>query len=92
MREQVIYRLIGRRLLDMTQGQVAIRCGLTFQQVQKYEAGITAMPLARLVALAEVLRAPIEMLVQGLCQDDVPSTDEARAGRQPLSVACELVA
>ncbi len=97
MRGQDIYRLIGRRLrlrrrlLDMTQGQVVAQCGLTFQQIQKYEAGITAMPLARLVALAEVLGTPIEVLVQGLCCDDV-STDEPRDSRQTLSVARELVA
>ena len=98
MRDQDIYRLIGRRLrvrrrlLDMTQGQVAIRCGLTFQQIQKYEAGITAMPLARLVALAEVLRTPIEMLVQGLCYDDTSAIDEARDGRKTLTVAREHAA
>src|SRR5258708_3873989 len=45
MRDQGIYRTIGRRLrarrrlLEMTQRDVGTRCGLTFQQIQKYEAG-----------------------------------------------------
>ena len=72
MREDEIYGVIGRRLrtrrriLGMTQGQVAARCGLTFQQIQKYEAGLTAMPVARLVALAEELDAPVADLISGV--------------------------
>ena len=50
----------------MTQGQVAIHCGLTSQQIQKYEAGIVAMPFARLVRLAQVLQSPLSELIDGL--------------------------
>ncbi len=98
MRDKEIYRLIGRRLrvrrrlLDMTQGQVALRCGLTFQQIQKYEAGITAMPLARLVALAEVLKTPLEALVQGLNCADVSAIEELRENRPVLVGPREMVA
>lgn len=72
MRDQGIYRAIGRRLrarrrlLEMTQGDVAARCGLTFQQIQKYEAGLIAMPIARLIAMAEALQAPVTDFIQGL--------------------------
>jgi transcriptional regulator with XRE-family HTH domain len=72
MRDQDIYRLIGRRLrarrrlLEMTQGDVASRCGLTFQQIQKYEAGLIAMPIARLIAIADALQAPVADFIQGL--------------------------
>jgi len=98
MRDKEIYRLIGRRLrlrrrlLDMTQGQVALRCGLTFQQIQKYEAGITAMPLARLVALAEVLKTPLEALVQGLNCGDVSAIEDLRESRPVLVGPREMVA
>lgn len=72
MRDEAIYLAIGRRLrarrrlADMTQAQVAAHCGLTFQQIQKYEAGMVAMPVARLVLLAEVLQAPLSELVGDL--------------------------
>src|SRR5258708_38678201 len=72
MRDQGIYRVIGRRLrarrrlLEMTQGDVAARCGLPFQQIQKYEAGLIAMPIARLIAIAEALQAPVGDFIQGL--------------------------
>lgn len=50
----------------MTQRDVGTRCGLTFQQIQKYEAGLIAMPIARLIALAEALEAPITDFIHSL--------------------------
>jgi transcriptional regulator with XRE-family HTH domain len=50
-------------LLELTQREVAANCGLTFQQIQKYEAGQVAIPLARMVTLAGVLRAPLSAFV-----------------------------
>ncbi|WP_309603932.1 helix-turn-helix transcriptional regulator [Phenylobacterium sp.] len=102
MRDQEIYQLIGRRLrarrrlLALTQGQVAAACGLRFQQIQKYEAGINAISLARLVTLSQVLRAPLAELLHGLQEaaleaggdavtDDGPRRRPAREGAE-LSV------
>ncbi len=50
----------------MTQGQVAARCGLTSQEIQKYEAGSVGLPFARLVQLAQVLQAPLSEFTEGL--------------------------
>ena len=50
-------------MLDMTQTEVAMQCGLTFQQIQKYEAGLVALPVGRLVMLAQALGAPLERLL-----------------------------
>jgi transcriptional regulator with XRE-family HTH domain len=72
MRDEDIYRAIGgrlrarRRSLDLTQREVAMSCGLTFQQIQKYEAGLVAMPVGRLLMLAQVLEAPLTDLVAGI--------------------------
>jgi transcriptional regulator with XRE-family HTH domain len=72
MRDQNIYRVIGirlrarRRALDLTQREVALGCGLTFQQIQKYEAGMVAMPAARLVVLARVLETTLGELAGGV--------------------------
>jgi len=61
----------------MTQREVGARCGLTFQQVQKYEAGLIAMPIARLLALSEALQAPIDDFIHGL-PDRRPANADAR--------------
>jgi transcriptional regulator with XRE-family HTH domain len=85
MREDDIYRALGaqlrarRRLLDMTQSEVAMRCGLTFQQIQKYEAGLVAMPVGRLVTLAQVLDAPVGELVDGAARASTSSWTGERA-------------
>jgi transcriptional regulator with XRE-family HTH domain len=63
----------------MTQGDVAARCGLTFQQIQKYEAGLIAMPIARLIAIADALQAPVVDFLQGLPTASPPGQPE-RAG------------
>lgn len=73
MSDSDIFRAIGlrlrarRRLLGLTQRAVADGCGLTFQQIQKYETGQVTLSVARLIALAEVLEAPVGDLLYGLC-------------------------
>ena len=48
-----------RRLLGLTQQQLAGACGVRFQQIQKYECGANRISAARLWQLAEVLEVPI---------------------------------
>jgi transcriptional regulator with XRE-family HTH domain len=70
--KQAICGLIGRRLrmrrrlLELTQKEVGARCGLTFQQIQKYEAGLVDLSVARVVKLAEALQMPLSELFAGL--------------------------
>ena len=91
MRNEAIARLVGRRLkmrrrlLELTQKQVAARCGLTFQQIQKYEAGAVDLSLARVVTLANILRTPLSELFDGLQM----LGDDARAGGAHGSVPPE---
>ena len=49
----------SRRLRGMTQGDLAERLGLTFQQVQKYETGANRVSASRLAAIAGLLEVPI---------------------------------
>jgi transcriptional regulator with XRE-family HTH domain len=49
----------------LSQAQLATRLGLTFQQVQKYEAGGNRIPTGRLVKLAAILGVPIAALFHG---------------------------
>ena len=48
-----------RRLLQMSQKQMAERLGVTFQQVQKYEKGINRIGAGRLYAIAKILGVDI---------------------------------
>ena len=50
---------IRRLLLGMNQETLANALDLTFQQVQKYEAGANRVSASRLAAMAEILGVPI---------------------------------
>ena len=54
-----------RRLLDLTQVQLATYCGLTFQQIQKYESGLSRMSAARLWQLSKVLGVGVAYFYDG---------------------------
>ena len=66
-----------RRLLGLTQQQLAIVVGVRFQQIQKYECGANRISAARLWRLAEVLEVPV-----GYFYDGLESTSRAGAVRQ----------
>lgn len=57
-----------RRLLGLTQQQLAAVCGVRFQQIQKYECAANRMSAARLWQLAEVLEVPVSYFYEGLSQ------------------------
>lgn len=58
-----------RRLLGLTQQQLAGACGVRFQQIQKYECAANRMSAARLWQLAEVLEVPVSYFYEGLSAD-----------------------
>lgn len=72
VRIEAVCKLVGRRLrwrrraLDLTQLEVATRCGISFQQLQKYEAGQVDLSIGRLVALANALNMPLNDILEGL--------------------------
>ncbi|WP_372785733.1 helix-turn-helix domain-containing protein [Phenylobacterium sp.] len=55
-----------RRLMDMSQKEVAQRCGLTFQQIHKYESGVNRISVAKLILLAHALDLPASYFLEGL--------------------------
>ena len=55
-----------RRLLGLTQHQLASACGVRFQQIQKYECAANRMSAARVWQLAQVLDVPISYFYEGL--------------------------
>lgn len=66
-----------RRLLGLTQQQLAGACGVRFQQIQKYECGANRISAARLWQLSEALEVPVGYFFDGL-SDEAPATPRIR--------------
>jgi transcriptional regulator with XRE-family HTH domain len=58
-----------RRLLGLTQQQLAGSCGVRFQQIQKYECGANRISASRLWQLSEALQVPVGYFFDGLPSD-----------------------
>jgi transcriptional regulator with XRE-family HTH domain len=58
---------LRRNLVGLSQEQLGSTCGLTFQQIQKYERGINRMGASRLYQFAKVLKVPVAYFF-----DDMP--------------------
>lgn len=70
-----------RLMLEITQGKLAKRLGVTFQQVQKYEKGINRISVGRLQEMAHILQVPVQFFFDGL---PVPSGGAGK-GREERS-------
>lgn len=57
-----------RRLLGLTQQQLAESIGIRFQQIQKYECGANRVTASRLYELAVALNVPVTYFFDGLQQ------------------------
>jgi transcriptional regulator with XRE-family HTH domain len=55
-----------RRLMGMTQQQLADMVGIRFQQIQKYECGANRMTASRLFELSNALSIPVQYFYDGL--------------------------
>ena len=59
-----------RRLLGLTQQQLAGTVGVRFQQIQKYECGANRISAARLWQLSEAIEVPVGYFYDGLSDAD----------------------
>jgi len=64
-----------RRLLGLTQQQLALTCGVRFQQIQKYECAANRMTAGRLWQLAAALDVPVSYFFEGLDAEGGPARD-----------------
>ena len=70
-----------RRLLGLTQQQLAGSVGVRFQQIQKYECGANRISAARLWSLSEALEVPVGYFYDGLSEAvRRPATEGAADG------------
>ncbi len=61
---------IWRMAKGVSQGELANRLGVTFQQVQKYEVGHNRMSMGRLVKAARILGVAMSALFEGVNDSD----------------------
>ncbi|WP_421788256.1 helix-turn-helix domain-containing protein [Hyphobacterium sp.] len=64
-----------RRLLGLTQQQLAESVGIRFQQIQKYECGANRVSASRLFELAQSLDVPAQYFYDGLAVNDESDED-----------------
>ena len=57
---------LRRKLMGISQSELAERLGLTFQQIQKYEKGANRISAGRLYRLAEPLSVPPSYFFDGM--------------------------
>ncbi len=69
-----------RRLLGLTQQQLAGACGVRFQQIQKYECGANRISAARLWQLSEALEVPVGYFFDGLSDEAAERPVDAGQG------------
>ena len=55
-----------RRLLGLTQQQLAIAVGIRFQQIQKYESGANRIAASRLWRISRATGTPLLAFFEGL--------------------------
>ena len=57
---------LRRTMMGLSQKDLAKICGVTFQQIQKYETAGNRIPASRLFELSAALETPITFFFQGL--------------------------
>ncbi|MEF2549706.1 helix-turn-helix transcriptional regulator [Aurantimonas sp. E1-2-R+4] len=62
---------IRRTAVGMSQGKLAERLGVTFQQVQKYEKGANRLAASTLYRAGRALSVPVEHFFEGVDDVDV---------------------
>lgn len=75
-----------RRLLSLTQQQLASGVGVRFQQVQKYECGANKISAARLWRLAQALDVPVAYFFEGLAEPQAQPRVANEAGHASRDV------
>ena len=72
---------LRRVMLGMTQTDLAKRCGISFQQIQKYETGGNRIPASRLFDLSQALETSVAFFFSGLPGNFPPETKSTRSAR-----------
>ena len=74
---------LRRNIMAITQKDLAQRCGVTFQQIQKYETSGNRISVSRLFQIATALETPVGFFFSGL----TPEHANTESGSKKLRVA-----
>lgn len=66
-----------RRMVDLTLQDVAAACGVTFQQVHKYESGLCSMSASQLWCIAVALSVPVSYFYDALAAADLVTAEDS---------------
>lgn len=72
---------LRRVMLGMTQSDLAQKCGISFQQIQKYETAGSRIPAARLFDLSQAMETSVAFFFSGLPGNFPPETKTTRSMR-----------
>ncbi len=72
---------LRRVMLGMTQTDLAKRCGISFQQIQKYETAGNRIPASRLFDISQALETSVAFFFSGLPGNFPPETKAIRSMR-----------
>ena len=72
---------LRRVMLGMSQSDLAKRCGISFQQIQKYETAGNRIPAARLFDISQALETSVAFFFMGLPGNFPPETKSNRSMR-----------
>jgi transcriptional regulator with XRE-family HTH domain len=75
-----------RMMLNFSQTDLAKHCGITFQQIQKYERGANRVSASRLQEFAKLLEVPASFFFEGL-----PSYGSRKNKAAPEDLAQQLL-
>jgi transcriptional regulator with XRE-family HTH domain len=79
-----------RRLLGITQKGLAAYCGVTFQQIQKYECAVSRISATTLWKLACVLDVDVSYFFSGITRGEPVSYEPAILNQTSASRTLEL--
>lgn len=68
-----------RNALRMSQEKLAEHCGITFQQIQKYEKGTNRIGSSRLMQISKALGQPVASFFEGLGENQAAAPDTLTA-------------
>src|SRR3954454_8646088 len=72
---------LRRTLLGLSQSELGKTLGLSFQQMQKYERGASAIGAGQLCGIARALDVPVSFFYDGLDGVSIPTNADARDRR-----------
>lgn len=81
-----------RIMLGLSQPDLGNACGITFQQIQKYENGSNRISASRLVEFATTLKVPVAWFFEGLEAGQGHPDDVSNLGLTAMKIAREASA